>query len=71
MSLLKLWTSQQFVPVKEGRMTRGHEVTLAEEQPCRLYIRKISFSQRTVYEWNILSAECVDAFSVNMFIKIK
>ena len=51
--------------VKEER-TRGHGITLAKKQ-CRLDIRTISFSQRTVNEWNRLSADCVGASSVNMF----
>ena len=45
---------------------RGHGVTLAKKQ-CRLDIRKFSFSQRTVNEWNRLSADCVGASSVNIF----
>ena len=49
--------------VKEERKTRGHGVTLAKKQ-CRLDISKFSFSQRTVNEWNILSADCVDISSV-------
>ena len=40
-----------FFTVKEERRTRGHGVTLAKKQ-CRLDIRKFSFSQRTVNEWN-------------------
>ena len=52
--------------VKEERRTRGHGVTLAMKQ-CRLDIRKFSFSQRTVNEWNRLSADCVGASSVNIF----
>ena len=52
--------------VKEER-TRGHGVTLANKH-CRLDIRKCS--QRTVDEWNRLSADCVGASSDNMF-KIK
>ena len=52
-----------FFTVMEGR-TRGHGVTLAK---CRLDIRQFSFSQRTVNEWNILSADCVGVSSVNMF----
>ncbi|KAK2182693.1 hypothetical protein NP493_338g02089 [Ridgeia piscesae] len=40
--------------------------TLAKKQ-CRLDIRKSSFSQRTVNEWNRLSAGCVGASSVNIF----
>ena len=43
-----------------------HGVTLAKKQ-CRLDIRKFSFSQRTVNEWNRLSADCVGASSVNIF----
>ena len=52
--------------VKEERRTRGHGVTLAKKQ-CRLDIRTFSFSQRTVNEWNRLSADCVGASSVNIF----
>ena len=44
---------------EEGR-TRGHGVTLAKNQ-CRLDIRTFSFSQRTVNEWNRLSADFVGA----------
>ena len=55
-----------FFTVKEERRTRGHGVTLAKKQ-CRLDIRKFSFSQRTVNEWNRLSADCVGANSVNIF----
>ena len=36
---------------KEERKTRGHGVTLAKKQ-CRLDIRKFSFPQRTVNDWN-------------------
>ena len=55
-----------FFSVKEERRTRGHGITLAKKQ-CRLDIRKFSFSQRTVNQWNRLSADCVGASSVNMF----
>ena len=34
---------------------------------CRLDIRKYSFLQRTINEWNKLSTDCVTASSVNMF----
>ena len=54
-----------FFTVKEER-TRGHGVTLAKKQ-CILDIRTFSFSQRTVNEWNRLSADCVGASSVNIF----
>ena len=42
------------------------EVKLVNGQ-CRLDIRKYSFSQRTINEWNKLSIDCVTASSVNMF----
>ena len=51
--------------VKDGKRTRGHGVTLAKKQ-CRLDIRKFSFSQRTVNEWNRLSAYFVGASSINI-----
>ena len=54
-----------FVSVKEERRTRGHGITLTKKQ-CRLDIRKFSFSQRTVNEWNRLLADCVGANSVNV-----
>ena len=41
-------------------------VTLVKDQ-CRLDIRKPSFSQRTINEWNTFSTDCVTASSVNMF----
>ena len=52
--------------IVKGERTRGHGVALAKKQ-CRLDIRKFSFSQRTVNEWNRLSADCVGASSVNIF----
>ena len=42
------------------------EVKLVKDQ-CRLDIRKYSFSQRTINEWNKLSTDCITASSVNMF----
>ena len=54
-----------FFSVKENR-TRGPGVMLAKEQ-CRLDVRKFTFSQRIVDEWNILSADYVLASSVNVF----
>ena len=46
--------------------TKGHELTFVKDQ-CRLNIRKYSFSQRTINEWNTLSTDCVTASSANMF----
>ena len=41
-------------------------MSLVKDQ-CRLDIRKYSFSQGTINEWNRLSTDCVTANSVNMF----
>ena len=54
-----------FSPKKDSR-TRGHEVKLVRDQ-CGLDIRKHSFSQRTINEWNKLSTDCITASNVNMF----
>ena len=54
------------ISLKKDSRTRGHEVKLVKDQ-CRLDIRKHSFSQRTINEWNKLSTDCVTASSVNMF----
>ena len=43
-----------------------HEVTLVKDQFI-LDIRKYSFSQRTINEWNKLSTDCVTASRENMF----
>ena len=55
-----------FFSVTEERRIRGHGITLAKKQ-CRLDIRTFPFPQRTVNEWNGLSADCVGASSVIMF----
>ena len=55
-----------YFSLKKDSRTRGHEVKLVKDQ-CRLDIRKHSFSQRTINEWNKLSTDCVTASSVNMF----
>ena len=55
-----------FFSLKKDSRTRGHEVKLVKDQ-CRLDIRKHSFAQRTINEWNKLSTDCVTASSVNMF----
>ena len=54
-----------FFEIKESKITRGHNFTLVKKQ-SRLYVRKFSFSQRTINIWNKLPAECVQASSVNM-----
>ena len=55
-----------FFKLKEGSRTRGHKTALVKEQ-CRLDMRKYSFSQRVINEWNKLPNDCVNASSVNMF----
>ena len=41
-------------------------LNLVKEQ-CRLDMKKYSFSQRVINEWNKLPNDCVNASSVNMF----
>ena len=55
-----------FSALKKDSRTRGHGVTSVKVL-CRLDIRKYSFSQRTINEWNKLSTDCVTARSVSMF----
>ena len=50
--------------LKEGSRTRGHKAALVKEQ-CKLDMRKYSFSQRVINEWNRLSNDCVNASSMN------
>ena len=50
-----------FFKLKEGSRTRGHKAALAKEQ-CRLDMRKYSFSQRVINEWNKLPNDCVNMF---------
>ena len=39
----------------------------AVKEQCSLDMRKYSFSQRVINEWNKLPNDCVNASSVNMF----
>ena len=55
-----------FVSHSRKTGTRAYEVTLLKYH-CIMDIRKYSFSQRTLNEWNKLSIDCVIASSVNMF----
>ena len=58
-----------FFKLEEGSRTKGHKATLVKEQ-CRLDMRKYSFSQRVINEWNKLSNDCVDASTVNLGIMV-
>ena len=49
-----------FFLLKKDSRTRGYEVTLVKDQ-SRLDIRKYSFSQRTINEWDKSSTYCVTA----------
>ena len=55
-----------FFILKEGSRARGHKAVFVKEQ-CRLDVRKYSFSQRAINEWNKLSNVGVNASSMNMF----
>ena len=54
-----------FFKLKEGSRTREHKAALVKEQ-CRLDMRKYSFSQRVINEWNKLPND--NASSVNMLV---
>ena len=58
-----------FFKLKEGSRTRADKAALVKEQ-CRLDMRKYSFSQRVINEWNKLPNDCVKASSVNIFKNI-
>ena len=55
-----------FFKLKEGSITREHKAALVKEQ-YMLDMRKYSFSQRVINEWNKLPNDCVNTSSVNMF----
>ena len=55
-----------FFKLKEGSRIRGNKAALVKEQ-CRLDMRKYSFSQKVINEWNKLPNDCVNASSMNMF----
>ena len=55
-----------FFKFNEGSRTRRHKAALVKEQ-CRLDMRKYSFSQRVINEWNKLPNDCVNASSENLF----
>ena len=55
-----------FFKLKKGGRTKGNKTALAKEQ-CMLDMRKYSFSQRVITEWNKLPNYCVNASRVNMF----
>ena len=53
----------------EGSRTSGNKAALVKEQ-CSLDMRKYSFSQWVINEWNKLPNDCVNTSSVNMFKNI-
>ena len=65
-TIVNSYDRNMFFKLKEGSRTRGNKAALVKEQ-CRLDMRKYSFSQRVINEWNKLPNDCVNASSVNMF----
>ena len=53
-----------FVKIKESKISRGYN---AGEEKSRLDVRKYSFSQKTINDWNNVSTVYIHATSVNMF----
>ena len=58
-----------FFSLNKDNRTRGHEVKLVKDQ-CILDIRKYSFSQRTINEWNKLFTDWVTASNVCLKTKL-
>ena len=54
-----------FFKLKEGSRTRGHKAALVKEQR-KLDMKKYSFSQKVINEWNKLPNDCVNVSSVNI-----
>ena len=54
-----------FFRIKNDSRTRGHSLDLVKCH-SRLDIRKYTFCQRVVNDWNKLPEECINATSVNM-----
>ena len=48
-----------------GSVTRGYKTALLKTH-CRLDIRKYTFLQRTINNWNKLRDDCINASSVNV-----
>ena len=49
------------------RMLIGICSSNLKKEQCMLDMRKYSFSQRVINEWNKLPNDCINASSVNMF----
>ena len=56
--------------LKKDSRTRGHDITFIKDQFI-LDINKYSFvsTEDTIHEWNKLCTDCVNASSVNIFVK--
>ena len=57
-----------FFRIKNDSRTRGHSLALVKcHSKLNIYIRKYTFSQGVVNDWNKLPEECINATSVIMF----
>ena len=65
--MFKILNGYKNISLNKDNRTRGYEVTFVKDQ-CIFDIRKYSFSQRTVNEWNKLSTDCVTASIVNFHV---
>lgn len=55
-----------FFQIRNSRTTRGHNKTIFKQR-YNLLLRRYSFSQRTIDEWNNLPANAVNAQTINQF----
>ena len=58
--------SNKFFELKDYKTTRGHSERFTKKS-SRLDVRKYSFSQRVVNEWNGLDQSSIDSSSLNVF----
>ena len=56
----------EFFELSKSKRTRGHKLKLRKQRP-RLDIRKNSFSNRVVNDWNSLPQSLIDSESIEQF----
>ena len=61
--VFKIMHGDMFFRIKNDSRTRGHSLALVKCH-SRLDIRKYTFSQRVVNDWNKLPEECINSTSV-------
>ena len=58
---------RMLIGICSSNLKKAVEPAVLVKEQCRLDIRKYSFPQRVINEWNKLPNDCVNASSMNMF----